>query len=64
MRKMVYIKRHADSAGTSAGDLRLISEKNEKKFQMAFDKLKKCAILNFCRAFSDESLLRCEKKLF
>ena len=47
---MVYIKRHAESERTSAGWFEISFQKNEKIFQKAFDKTKKCAILNSCRA--------------
>ena len=50
MQNMVYIKRHAESERTSAGWFEMSFQKNEKIFQKAFDKTKKCAILNFCRA--------------
>ena len=50
MQNMVYIKRHAKSERTSFGDFETSFQKKEKKFQIAFDKRKKCAILNSCRA--------------
>ena len=50
MQNMVYIKRHARSWRTSTGSLETSFEKNQKKFQKAFDKTKKCAILNLCHA--------------
>ena len=50
MQKMVYIKHHAKSGRTSFGDFETSFQKNEKKFQIAFDKRKKYAILNSCRA--------------
>ena len=50
MQKMVYIKRHAESGRTSSGEFETNFQKNEKKFQTAFDKTKKCAILNSCHA--------------
>ena len=50
MQNMVYIKRHAKSERTSTGWFEIRFQKNEKIFQIAFDKVKKCAILNSCRA--------------
>ena len=50
MQKTVYIKRHAKSERDSFGWFETSFQKNEKKFQIAFDKTKKYAILNFCRA--------------
>ena len=50
MQNMVYIKRHAESERTSFGDFETSFQKNEKKFKTAFDKRKKYAILNSCRA--------------
>ena len=50
MQNMVYIKRHAKSERTSTGWFEIRFQKNEKIFQKAFDKTKKCAILNSCRA--------------
>ena len=50
MQNMVYIKHHAKSGRTSFGDFETSFQKNEKKFQIAFDKRKKYAILNTCRA--------------
>ena len=50
MQNMVYIKRHAESERTSAGWFEVSFQKNEKIFQKAFDKTKKYAILNSCRA--------------
>ena len=52
MQNMVYIKCHNEK-NTEAKNFRCwnkFSEKSEKIFQKAFDKVKKCAILNFCRA--------------
>ena len=51
MQNMVYIKRHAESERTSAGWFEISFQKKMKKyFKKAFDKTKKCAILNSCRA--------------
>ena len=51
MQNMVYIKHHARSERTSAGSLETrFEKKSKKKFQKAFDKTKKCAILNLCHA--------------
>ena len=50
MQKMVYIKHYAKSERTSAGWFEISFQKKWKKFQIAFDKTKKCAILNSCRA--------------
>ena len=50
MQNMVYIKRHARSWRIFTGSLETSFEKKSKKFQKAFDKTKKCAILNLCHA--------------
>ena len=50
MQNMVYIKRYAESERTSAGWFEISFQKKWKIFQKAFDKTKKSAILNSCRA--------------
>ena len=64
MRKMVYIKRHADSAGTSAGDLRLISEKNEKKVSNGIWQVEKVCYIKLLSRFQWWKFAEVWKKTF